>query len=121
MYCVKCGTQLEDGAKFCSMCGTRTANTAPAVSPTHPPSQPIVIQAQPQVSNSRPCPRCKGMNVQFQTVAEAKKTGCMKVFLYIFLAITILGWLILIPLLLRKKTRTVTYGICQSCGHRWEV
>lgn len=117
MYCKNCGKQLEDGAKFCSMCGTRTDNNAPAASP----ARPIVVQAQPQVANSRPCPRCNARNVQFQTVAEAKKTGCMTVLLYIFLAISVLGWLILIPLLLRKKTKTVTYGICQSCGYRWKV
>lgn len=110
MYCKNCGQQLKDDAKFCTACGTNTE-----------PSGPIVIQTQPQATNSRPCPKCKGTNVQFQTVAESKKTGCMKVLLYIFLAVTILGWLILIPLLLRKKTKTVTYGICQNCGHRWEV
>lgn len=115
MYCAKCGKQLEDGAMFCSMCGTSTDNTAPAL-PTDPSHQ-----AQPQMSSSRPCPRCNGRNVRFQTVTEAKKTGCMKVLLYIFLAVTILGWLILIPILLSKKTRTVTYAVCQSCGHRWRV
>ena len=40
------------------------------------------------------------------------------VLLYILLFITILGWLILIPLLLRKKTETVTYAVCQSCGYQ---
>lgn len=121
MYCKKCGKQLEDGAKFCSVCGTSTDNKAPVAPPTRTSSQPIVVHAQPQVSSSRPCPRCKGRNVQFQTVVEAKKTGCMTVLLYIFLAVSVLGWLVLIPILLRKKTKTVTYVICQSCGYRWKV
>ena len=121
MYCIKCGKQIEDGVKFCSLCGASTDNNAPVVPPSSTQSQPVIVHAQPQVSNSRHCPRCGGHNVQFQTVAEARKTGCMTVLFYIFLAITILGWLILIPILLRKKTRTVTYGICQSCGYRWKV
>ena len=120
MYCKNCGKQLIDGANFCPSCGTRTDGQAPAASPARP-ARPIVVQAQPQVSSARPCPRCKGRFVQFQTVAEAKKTGCMTILFYIILAVSILGWLILIPLLLRKKTTTVTYGICQSCGYRWRV
>jgi phage shock protein C len=28
MYCTKCGTQLHDGAKFCSDCGSPTAANA---------------------------------------------------------------------------------------------
>ncbi len=118
MYCKNCGTQLDDSAKFCPSCGTGTDGTAPAASPS---PQPIVIQAQPQFASSRPCPKCKGRNVQFQTVTESKKGGCLKVLLYIILAISILGWLILIPLLIRKKTKTVTYGVCQSCGYRWKA
>lgn len=121
MYCKNCGKQLEDDVKFCPECGTSTNSKTPAASPTSPQSQPNVIQEQPQVLNLCFCPRCKGQNVQFQTVTEYKKTGCMTVLLYIFLAISILGWLILIPLCLRKKTKTVTYGVCQKCGHRWIV
>ena len=116
MYCKNCGGQLEDGTKFCSQCGAGIDGVSPAAQP-----QPIIIQAQPQKPNSRPCPKCKAHNVQFQTVSERKKTGCFKVLLYIFLAISVLGWLILIPICLRKKSRTVTYGVCQSCGYRWRA
>ena len=119
MYCIKCGKQIKDDSNFCTVCGTRT-NRRPPAAPIAPP-RPVIIQAQPQIPSSRPCPRCNGRYVQFQTVSEAARAGCMKVVLYIFLAITILGWLILIPLLLRKKTRAVTYGVCQSCGYRWRV
>ena len=119
MYCKNCGKQLEDSAKFCSVCGTRTDN-APAA-PISPPPRPVVIHAQPQGTSLHPCPKCKGRHVQFQTVTETKETGCMTVLFYIFLAVTILGLLVLIPILLSNKTKTVTYGICQSCGHRWKV
>lgn len=29
MYCTKCGVQLDDVARFCSQCGTATANAVP--------------------------------------------------------------------------------------------
>lgn len=67
------------------------------------------------------CPKCKSENVQIQTVSEYRKTGCLTILLYIILACTILGLLILIPLLLRRKTETVTYAVCQNCGHRWRI
>ena len=67
------------------------------------------------------CPKCKHENVSIQTVSEAKSAGCLTILLYIILACTVLGLLIVIPLLLRKKTKTVTYAICQDCGHRWKV
>ena len=67
------------------------------------------------------CPKCKCENVSVQTVAEAKKTGIMTILLYILLACTCLGLFVVIPLMLRKKTKTVTYAVCQDCGHRWKV
>ncbi len=67
------------------------------------------------------CPKCKSENVQIQTVSESRKTGCLTILLYILLACTILGLLIVIPLLLRRKTETVTYAVCQDCGHRWKI
>lgn len=68
------------------------------------------------VSNARRCPKCRGpMNVQ--TVSESEKPGCFTIFLYILLALTVLGLLIVIPLALRKKTTTTTYAVCQYCGY----
>lgn len=67
------------------------------------------------------CPHCQGTNIQYQTVTESRKAGCLTVLLYILLACTVLGLLIVIPLLLRKKTETVTYAVCQDCGKRWRV
>ena len=63
------------------------------------------------------CPRCGGP-VTMQTVTESKRAGCLTVLLYLLLAATILGLFIVVPLMLRKKTETVTYAVCQSCGHR---
>ncbi len=67
------------------------------------------------------CPKCKNSDIQYQTVSESRNAGCLTMCLYILLAFTVLGLLIVIPLMLRKKTKTVTYAVCQNCGHRWKV
>jgi phage shock protein C len=36
MYCTRCGVQLNEGAKFCSDCGSPTANNAYAAQPPYP-------------------------------------------------------------------------------------
>ena len=79
----------------------------------------ISIQQSHGMSNpsGRRCPKCGGL-MTIQTVSESRKSGCGTCLLYVLLALTILGLLIIIPLALRKKTTTVTYAVCQSCGHR---
>lgn len=67
------------------------------------------------------CKKCGSSDIQYQTVSEPRGAGCLTICLYILLACTILGLLIVIPLMLRKKTTTVTYAVCQNCGHRWKV
>jgi len=69
----------------------------------------------------RACSKCNSTNITYQTVTESRAMGCGTIILYLLLAITILGLLIVIPLMLRKKNDTVTYAVCQSCGHRWRV
>ena len=69
----------------------------------------------------RMCPKCHSQNISYQTVPESKKTGCLTIILYILLALTIFGLLIVIPPFLRKKTVAVTYAVCQDCGHRWKI
>lgn len=64
----------------------------------------------------RICPKCGGY-MQIQTVSESRQSGCGTVLLYLLLAITVIGILIIIPLALRKKTETVTYAVCQKCGY----
>lgn len=81
------------------------------------PQQPL----PPHMSPQRRCPRCNSDHIFYQTVTESKDIGCGTIFLYLFLAITILGLLVLIPILLSSKTQTVTYATCQTCGLRWKV
>lgn len=35
MFCPKCGTQVNDGAAFCNVCGTNLQAAAPAYNPTY--------------------------------------------------------------------------------------
>ena len=52
MFCVKCGTKLDDGAKFCPNCGAAQAPSAPASAPAAAPVQPTVGPAQPHRSST---------------------------------------------------------------------
>ena len=68
------------------------------------------------------CKKCGSSNVQTQAVAEMKKRGCLTVLLYIFLiCIPIIGWIALFFLLRGRKSKTVTYYVCQNCGFKWKV
>ena len=111
MYCKNCGKEIADGAAYCSTCGTKV-------------DESIVVNVnvpKEEKPTGKPCPKCGKHNIQYQTVTESRKTGCGTIILYIILACTVLGLLIVVPLMLRKKTETVTYAVCQNCGHRWRV
>lgn len=141
MICRKCGSEAGDG-KFCLNCGAAitTSQTANIATPTNNNISSNQIQQQLdiqreqlriqqaqlnlQVQNEakkKICPRCRSNNVTVQAVAEQKKRGCLMSIVWIVLACCTLGLIILIPLLTRKGSKTKTYAICQSCGHRWKV
>jgi len=67
--------------------------------------------------SQRKCPKC-GCNMSVQVVAESRKMGCATILLYLILALTVFGILIVIPLMLRAKTKTATYAVCNNCGHK---
>ncbi|MBE6985945.1 MAG: zinc ribbon domain-containing protein [Ruminococcaceae bacterium] len=123
LFCCRCGAQSKPNRSFCTNCGSPLPTTVPhsSVPQTvqHFSPEPVYVPVQPQ--NIRFCPRCNSHNLQYQTVTEDAGAGCFTVLLYILLAITILGLFIVIPLAMRKSTNTVTYEICQSCGHRRRV
>jgi len=123
LFCCRCGVQAKPNSSFCTNCGSPLPTTVPHASVPqavqHFRPETFYVPMQPQ--NIRFCPRCNSHNLQYQTVTEDTGAGCFTIFLYILLAITILGLFIVIPLAMRKSTNTVTYEICQSCGHRRRV
>lgn len=110
-FCQNCGSQMQ--GNFCVNCGTRNNYTQPI--------QTIIQQVPQQPQSSMTCYKCHSHNISVQTLSESRKTGCGTIILYILLACTLLGLLIVIPLLLRKKTETNTYAVCQNCGYRWRL
>lgn len=65
------------------------------------------------------CPNCHSNNISVQMVAEQQKRSFLKIFLYFLLACTIIGIIILIPLMRGTKTKTKKYYVCQNCGRNW--
>lgn len=65
------------------------------------------------------CQRCGSKNVQVQAVSEVKSRGCLTVFFYlVLLCIPVLGWIALFFLIKGRKSKTVSYAVCQNCGYR---
>lgn len=68
------------------------------------------------------CQRCGSNNVQVQAVSEVKSRCCLTVFLYlVLLCIPVLGWIALFLLIKGRKSKTVSYAVCQNCGYRWRL
>lgn len=86
-YCSKCGTQIEDGAKFCPSCGTPVAATA----------------AEPQNDiQSAPAPTVSSGDAQ-----DAEQNKAMGVLAY-------LGILVLIPIFAAKESPFAHYHANQG-------
>lgn len=112
MYCQVCGKEVT--GNFCQNCGNKVSDEVIMR------TQTIIQQPQYQNQSILACPRCHSHNISVQTISESRKSGCGTIILYILLTLTIFGILIIIPLLLRKKTETNTYCVCQNCGNRWK-
>lgn len=68
------------------------------------------------------CSRCgEEEKINLQAVAEQKKRGFISIMMWLLLAVCTLGAIIWIPLIRGKKSKTITYAICQKCGNRWKV
>lgn len=139
-YCQNCGKPID--GRFCTNCGTDSQQQAipqtatPSVQkgwgypqPYTPPQPPTyqtsktvtIIQQQPSGSRSGlHCPRCHSTNIDSSVFAQPQKTGCLMVIIYIILACTIVGWLVLIPLIAgNSRSKQVTAFVCKNCGHTW--
>ncbi|MEE1155327.1 MAG: hypothetical protein UH241_09240 [Acutalibacteraceae bacterium] len=68
------------------------------------------------------CPKCQSNNISYQAVSENKKRGCLSILLYVaLLCVPVIGWIALFKLLQGKKSKTITYAVCQNCGNRWKT
>lgn len=87
-YCSKCGTKIEDGAKFCPSCGTPA--TATAAEPQQQSYQPASAPTTP-VSDAQ----------------DAEQNKAMGVLAY-------LGILVLIPIFAAKESKFARYHANQG-------
>lgn len=115
----------EDGIMM-SFSASMKVNMSISSNPNKPNPLEIItpfteVKSQKTYSTStasqRKCPKC-GCGMSVQVVSEPKKMGCGTILLYLILALTIFGILIVIPLMLREKTKTATYAVCNNCGHK---
>lgn len=87
-FCSKCGTQINDGAKFCPSCGTPVAATA----------------AEPQQQSYQPTPAPSASSGEAQDAEQNKVMGVL----------AYLGILVLIPLFAAKESKFARYHANQG-------
>lgn len=135
MFCKNCGKQIAEGIRFCPECGKETGAPVAQVSglASAPKWTPPKNVRTKEERYKRHCPRCKSENITMDTVVETRSRGIIKILLYVILILIALclcvifpwvGIILLIVILLlafRKRSRTVTYAVCQNCGKRWKA
>ena len=68
------------------------------------------------------CPKCNSNNVNVTTATEKERVGLFKVLFHLLLCFCLIGFILIIMDILKIcRTKTVTYAVCQNCGHRWEI
>lgn len=115
--CPQCQACVEEGSWYRE---NAFYSEAPAKKEAYPTEAPRTIQNADADRSKRKCAKCGG-DMTVQVVTEQENAGCFTILLYIILALTVVGLLIVIPLALRKKTETVTYAVCQKCGNKIEL
>ena len=102
--CPKCKTVYRAGTRKCIECGDTL----------------VLYREKPRADPNAAlvCPECGSTNVSVQAVAELKATGLFST----VAKIALLGEAQTIAFASnRRKTTTNAYGVCQSCGHLWQV
>ena len=131
LKCPDCGNEIENGSYY--MTANPWQQSGGELLPVEGTGERIATPSCGTVRNDmavreagpyggggrsgRKCPKCGG-HMTVQAVSESRKGGCGMVLLYILLALTVIGILVIIPLALRKKTVTRTYAVCQLCGNK---
>lgn len=125
MFCKACGNQIPSQSRYCQYCGSPVPSDVNWTSGG--------VQGEPRTAYKEKtetasytvvCPECGGHSIRFNSVSESRPVGCLAwtVILIGALCVDIVVFLVLlfIFLLVRRSTKAVTYGTCQTCGHRWK-
>lgn len=123
--CKFCGKHIPDHSRYCQYCGSNiqaNVNWTPGGVQGEP--QDLAREEPRNASYSVVCPECGSSNIRFNSVSESKPVGLFAWILILLGALcfqfVVFLVLLLVFLLARKSTKTVTYGTCQRCGHRWK-
>lgn len=140
MKCPNCGTENDSRRSNCQDCGNELPLTKQRPvqitthshdgkqTETHPPrgqerdylpERQEQTYAPQQIYNDAyaVCPRCGGKMLP-QTVAEMKRRGFFTIIFWLILCVISLGIIPLIFLIRGRKSKTITYMVCQRCGYR---
>ena len=105
-FCGKCGTQMNDGVKFCPSCGAPNEATAPAA-PATPVQEAPPVQQNPAPQQTDFGAKMAALNNTADTTAEFDKADIdqnkgMSILAYF-------GPLVLIPILAAKNSKFARY------------
>jgi hypothetical protein len=68
------------------------------------------------------CTKCGSPQVFVTPVAEQRPRGCLLTLFYIFLlCVPVIGWIALFFLIRGRRSRTVAWAVCQTCGKKRRV
>ncbi len=68
------------------------------------------------------CSKCGSTHVFVTPVAEQRPRGCLLTLFYIFLlCVPVIGWIALFFLIRGRRSKTVTWAVCQTCGKKRRV
>ena len=105
-FCGKCGTQMNDGVKFCPGCGAPNETAAPAA-PATPVQEAPPVQQNPAPQQADSGAKMAALNNTADTTAEFDKADIdqnkgMSILAYF-------GPLVLIPILAAKNSKFARY------------
>lgn len=117
--CPDCGKEVSDKAPACPSCGCPLASS-------NSTSEPEFIDSNNNVIR---CPKCGGININFQiqevsSKTKKKKTSLLHKAARATMVLSTAGLWALTPGpdgKERAKVKSGTFAVCQSCGKSWKV